>query len=289
MLNKIYRDGDIRCQAIHQEGSRSNEDSFLMQEGHFTYGVFDGSTGYKKYRDGRNRSAGKVAADTARDIFTKEGDLFDLIKKGNQNIKDLILKEGKVDFTGEYDKVDLWNTTAMIFRINKDEIEWIQIDDSPIVIIKKDNTWESLLNDIDHDKDSLKLWRQLADEGIEDIRRDPRMDKQINKTRRNGNVRYGVLNGEDKAMEFIKQGKYPLKDVKSILIFTDGFLIPNERPEQSEDYTEAVEMFIKNNYDLKPVADKIREMEQTDPKCHRYVRFKQHDDMSAVAITFLDK
>jgi hypothetical protein len=61
-------------------------------------------------------------------------------------------------------------------------------------------------------------------------------------------------------------------------------LIPNERPGQPEDFNKIVELFEQGG--LKNVKSYVRNLENSDPNCNKYLRFKQHDDLTATAITF---
>ncbi len=96
------------------------------------------------------------------------------------------------------------------------------------------------------------------------------------------NLDYGVFNGEPEAINFLKTGNHDLTYVSNILLFTDGLLMPNEKPWEERAYDEQVDLFRQSG--LKGLRDQIRSIEATDLKCCTYPRFKTHDDIAAVAI-----
>jgi hypothetical protein len=150
------------------------------------------------------------------------------------------------------------------------------------VIVDKDNRLNTYF--IDHDLESMILWDKMVKEGIDDKRADKRMQDQLSRTRLRSNVTYGFLNGEKEALNFVKTARYSKDNIKEILLFTDGMLIPNERPGQPEDFNKIVELFEQDG--LKNVKGYVRNMENSDPNCNKYLRSKQYDDLTAIAITF---
>jgi len=109
------------------------------------------------------------------------------------------------------------------------------------------------------------------------------MQDQLFKNRRETNIDYGMLNGEKEAINFVENGSTPRKNLKYILIFSDGMLIPKKDPYKPEDFRTTVKLFYEGG--LKKIKDYIRQLEDSDPGCSQYVRFKQHDDLTAIAIT----
>jgi hypothetical protein len=109
------------------------------------------------------------------------------------------------------------------------------------------------------------------------------MIKQIIAVRRRVNVTYGALNGESEALDFISRGRQRLSGIRHILLFTDGLFIPQEHPEDGHQLDKLVERFLSGG--LQSVYQYVHELQTSDPLCHRYPRFKPHDDIAAVAIS----
>jgi hypothetical protein len=106
--------------------------------------------------------------------------------------------------------------------------------------------------------------------------------EQIHRVRLQMNVSYGVLNGEPQALDFIHHGYQDLDGVRDILLFTDGLYPPRETPQNGNDWQSLVNLYRCGG--LPAVRDHVRHLQQTDPSCRKYPRFKQHDDIAAVAI-----
>lgn len=102
--------------------------------------------------------------------------------------------------------------------------------------------------------------------------------------RGNANKKYGVLNGEESAEFYLKTGEINLDKVRHILLFTDGLIIPKEDPMMKDDWQLFVDLFMRGG--LENVRKFVRNLENDDPKCWKYPRYKQHDDITAISLTF---
>ena len=255
-----------------------NEDSILITANLF--GVFDGATGLIKYTDSEGKTGGFLAAQIAKDIFEKNIDK-PLIISIEEISKELRNKMQKAHINLQ-DTSAAWTTSASAVRISDEYIEYIQLGDSPIIIIYKDETIKSFATD--HDVETMILWKKLVDDGIKEIRHHNAMEKQLLKIRSESNITHGVLNGSPDAMKFVLQGKIPKKDIKTILIFSDGINNPQENPLDPKDFKKIVRLFKSGGLDK--IKNYVRQVENSDPQCLKYPRFKQHDDLTAIAINF---
>lgn len=98
------------------------------------------------------------------------------------------------------------------------------------------------------------------------------------------NVTYGMFSGEEQALSFLNKGRESLKQIKHILIFTDGLLIPKEDPKAKDDFDTFVKLFLGGG--LLKIKNYVRGIEKDDPECWRCPRFKQYDDIAAISISF---
>jgi len=254
-----------------------NED-FYFTNGNL-FGVFDGATSLspKVYENGS--TGGFLASTIAGETFKQNNDtLKNLVNKANTAIGDAMLKRG----VNLKDKQNSWSTCAAVVRLGKDSFEWVQIGDCLVLAIYEDDTHEILTNNFDHDQETLQLWKQIADKTQKPIL--TALKDQILKVRTLGNVTYGTLNGEKEALYFINSGTRKLKGVNHILIFTDGLFIPKTDPEERENFTLFSRLFLKGG--LSHVRDFIRDLEKTDVACRKYPRFKAHDDIAAISLSF---
>ncbi len=266
----------MRVETTIDDGPKK-EDSHIVSSR--TFGVFDGAGGLDKYVDTQGRSSGLIASSIAQKEFTRaDAPLTTLAQSANQEICKAMLGAG-IDITR---KTSLWCTTAAVIRLNKDAFEWLQIGDSLIIVIYDDDTFELLIKDYDHDEPIMKIWRRLADEKKEGIRK--LIDPQLRALRSQVNETYGCLTGEEKAMQFLKTGTHSLSGVKHILLFTDGIFIPKEDPSKPDDWEFFVKMFLASGF--VGIKNLVRAAEEKDPHCWKYPRYKQYDDISAIALTF---
>lgn len=54
----------------------------------------------------------------------------------------------------------LWSTSCMVVRIDKDGLEWFQIGDSLALVLYEDGSHRLLADPIDHDRETLCLWKE---------------------------------------------------------------------------------------------------------------------------------
>lgn len=262
---------------VSDKGTHSqNEDVYLIKDNIF--GVFDGATSLIKYFDDKGKSAGVLAAEIAKRNFSSgaTNSLRSLAEKSGEEIRQEMLDKN----IQVKDKAQLWQTSASVVRLNKSSLEYLQIGDSPILFVFKNG--EIKVVNKEHDLETLNLWVKVAARGVKEIRKDERIAQQLLKNRREANITYGVLNGESEALNFLNEGSLSIDSIALILIFSDGFQIPQKNPESPHDYKKIVKMF--RNGGLEEVKDFVRRIEASDPECRIYPRFNQYDDLTAIAI-----
>jgi len=276
----------MQTEYILENGSGNiNEDTMVLEKNLF--GVFDGATSLDNRTFDHGKTGGLIASSTARAVFAKNcHPLVKLASSANREIYNQMLNHG-VNFSK---KENLWSTSAAVIRIKDNKLEWVQTGDSFIIFIYRDNSYKVLVEQDDHDHETLTMWKMVAKTsssrtdkigtgkiGILEMLMD-----QIRKTRSGMNKSYGVLNGEKEAGSFLNHGYESLDQVKEILLFTDGLSIPKKTPEKSKDFGTLVDHYL--SLGLNGLKNKIRGMEKKDPNCTIYPRFKCHDDIAAIAI-----
>ena len=262
---------------LYRQGSGAlNEDSCLL--GNRMCGVFDGATALNgRIYDG-GKTGGYLASHLARDTFrADDAPLMRLTDRANRRILKAMKKKG-VDLRH---KENLWCTSLAVVRVGEDAFEWVQSGDSLILTIYKDRTYRLLVPDRCHDAPTLCLWREQAACGARAIFEN--LKEQIIAVRREMNVTYGALNGEREALDFISRGRENLEGIQHILLFTDGLLIPQERPEKGHRFDILVNQFLEGG--LQAIYRYVHRLQDADPLCHKYPRFKPHDDIAAVSLS----
>ncbi len=269
----------MRIEHILENGSgKLNEDDIIIAENLF--GVFDGATSLGNQKFDSDKTGGFLASSAARSVFAKNHyPLTVLAGEANKAIHSRMVQHG-VDLTK---KENRWSTSAAVIRIKDNKLEWVQTGDSYIILIFQDNSHKVLIEQSDHDYETLCLWKSEKN-GFNGCKK--ALADQIRKKRCEMNVTYGVLNGEGKATDFLNHGHESLDRVKEILLFTDGLTIPVKTPEKKRNFTPLVESYL--TIGLIGLKNKIRQMEALDPERILYPRFKRHDDIAAIAVSDLN-
>jgi hypothetical protein len=94
------------------------------------------------------------------------------------------------------------------------------------------------------------------------------------------------LNGEDSAIRFLKKGTKKFDDIKHILIFTDGLILPKKDPLSPDNFDKFVEYYLQGGF--QKIRNYIKNIQDSDPNCWKYPRTKQYDDMAGISLTFDD-
>ncbi len=267
----------LKVRSLLEKGSGEFNEDVLLEEGDLL-GVFDGATSLDKRRFQDGLTGGLLAARTAAQAFQgKHGSLDQLAKEANRNIQDAQLNESiRLD-----ERHKLWSTSLAVVHLDGNQLEYCQTGDALILFILKDGSYKVITPDIDIDRDTLHLWKEMqVSPGalIHEV-----LAKQIQKIRLQMNISYGVLNGESEALAFLRHGYEDLSDVSDILLFTDGLQLPRENPLEEHDWQSFVEFYRLGG--LQAVRNHVRHLQRQDPACRKYPRFKLHDDIAAVAIS----
>jgi hypothetical protein len=91
---------------------------------------------------------------------------------------------------------------------------------------------------------------------------------------------YGILEADPACLDFVEY--IAIEDPRRILLATDGFyrLVENYGA-----YADRALLEAAANKGLEILRAELRQIEASDPTCHRYPRFKVGDDASAICLT----
>lgn len=269
---------NIDVNYIFERGSALlNEDNILI--GKDLFGVFDGASSLTPWRDEKGRTGALRASLIAKEVFEKANkSLIALAREANLRLKKE-MERAEIDTSK---KINVWSTTCAVVKIKKDFFDWAQIGDSLILVIYENNLHKLLVRDYDHDEEVLTLWKKLADKKVRNIREV--VNEEVINIREKMNVTYGMLSGEEHTLSFLNKGRESLKQIKHILLFTDGLLIPKENPADKDDFDTFIRLFLEGG--LVRVKDYVRNIEKNDPECWKYPRYKQYDDIAAISLSF---
>ncbi len=268
----------MRIQKIHDKGSHVINEDELLAEGNL-YAVFDGAGSLVEFMDKENNTGGLLAARIAKSAFSENNAALTVMaEKANSEILAAMKKEN-ID-TGN--KLALWGSCAAAVRLKSDSLEFFGIGDSLVLALFNDGSYLLLTRHINHDLPALIKWKELADKKTVNIKQE--LMPVIRDIRKQSNISYGILNGDERAGNFFSAGKFPLRGVQSVIVFTDGFFIPKENPQEPINLNMFVELY--NRSGLHGVLKHVRSLENEDPNCWKYPRLKKHDDATAIGIDF---
>lgn len=264
---------------LEQGSGEMNEDELLSCLGTGVFGVFDGATSLSRQRFKDGLTGGRLAAECCLQAFS--GDNGSLVQRAEQ--ANTLIRESGISYgVDNTRKEELWAASCAVVRLRNNAIEWCQIGDCSILLVHRDNSFSLLSHDPRHDVDTLLKWQNESRRRNGEILRV--MADEILRVRRRANLDYGVLNGEEAALGFLRGGVESLDDVRSILLFSDGLMLPQADPSASPDVAKFVELYCDDG--LEGVLRYVRNKQLEDLDCTRYPRFKIHDDISAIALEF---
>lgn len=267
----------VRVETVHEKGSGAfNEDTLLSQ--HPLFAVFDGASSLSgELYAGHSGAwwAANLAQATFETCSHAGLSLRETALLANTAIGSRMERMG-VDAENPLNR---WSASMAAFRITGNSLEYVQTGDSLIMCITDDSFFLPAPY-VHHDKETLCRWKELSEAGEQNVRQS--LHEQICSVRTNMNRTYGVLNGEVQAADFLQYGHVPLAGIRQIVAFTDGLHLPTAHPEQDTDFTAAA--CILRTHGLRKLHEQIRSLECTDADCRLYPRFKQHDDIAAVAV-----
>jgi hypothetical protein len=270
-----------RISTLLEKGSGLlNEDELLL--GKRTCGVFDGATSLLPGALKNGLTGGKLAAEICKAAFADEKrSLVRSAMAANCKIHTASSKAG----VNLLRKEELWSCSAAVVRILGNHFDWCQIGDCQILVVKEDGSYTLLGKTPDQDIDTLQLWKKRASTSGGTVM--DAMSREILDVRRRTNIDFGVFNGESEAINFLRSGSEPLAGVEDIMLFSDGLLLPQRDPGALPAWHHFIELYRKGG--LQELKTHVRKLQLEDIGCYNYPRFKTHDDISAVALSFGDK
>jgi len=261
---------------LHEQGSSDVNEDVLIANGRL-FGVFDGATSLDKQIFADGRTGGQLAADLAGTTFLHgDGNL-----RSRAALANIRIRQALIDHAVSMDERHrLWSTSLAVVHLENDRFEYCQTGDAHVLVIRNDGSYQLVTPDIDIDGETLSIWKHSEFQTGTTIH--TALAEQILKVRLKMNREYGVLNGEEEAMTFIRHGFVDLDDVTDILLFTDGLFLPREELDGKQNWSALVDLYQHGG--LPAIHHRVRSLQKTDLHCRRYPRFKCHDDIAAVAI-----
>lgn len=273
-----FTHGHPRVETLNEKGSGPCNEDVVVSCGNL-YGVFDGATSLERESfTEHGLSGGLLAASIAARTFKEyNGSLVERAEQANQCIA---MAQQACGINGG-ERHRLWSTSLAVLRLGEESFEYCRTGDAMILVLQENGGHRLVTPEVDIDGDTLTQWHERAGAGATDIYQT--LGEQIRRVRLEMNVTYGVLNGEGHALDFLQHGRESLAGVSDILLFTDGLFLPRRSPREASAWDEFAAIY--RCCGLSGLRGHVRRLQQDDPQCRIFPRFKQHDDIAAVAIT----
>ena len=265
-----------------------NEDAVVINERLGIYGVLDGSTSLVPFETNNGKTGGFLASRFVKnniESIEESSSLLSVLDRANHCLGEEMKNHGiAID-----EKEQLWCTAASIIQVTNHHLYFAQTGDTMILVVYEDGIRVLTQPQIEHvDRMASEKWIKLIKSGV-------RSQKELfagikdqlkeNRYLANTSDGYGVLNGEDSAVEFVEYGRVNRQGIMHVLLFTDGLFLPKEVvPDETHYWKFIANMLVRKG--LKGYIDDLVALEETDPECIQYPRFKKSDDKTAMMLSF---
>lgn len=280
----------MRIEHVRDKGvGRVNEDQLLI--GNNLFGVFDGATSLVGFVDESGRTGGQIASEIAKETFENSNpadSLNELIQRASRTIR----KQYSIHGIDINEADALWSANGVaVVRLSGDSYEFVQLGDGMIFAFNTNGGFE--IHTIDQmrpsDSEVYRRWVEGIGKGlctVKDLQAYALPVAKVNRYRANTTVEggYGAINGQHVPDELIQYGKRSLRNVALLALVTDGLGVPTEDPLNYVDWNKTAEIIRDRR--VNGLLRYVRELEESDPECLKYPRFKKSDDATGITIHF---
>lgn len=283
---------------IYQKGMADhNEDRYYISSDLTTFAVMDGATGI-------GEMTGELASQTILDEFESNpaGSLLEILTKANKRLGDRCKEIAGLSQIEQIRKWDRSSSGVVAIRfLEYHRIEYVQSGDCMIFIQYEDDAVRPLTHDSLSRLDQKAILRRAK--LLEQKRKgeDPnqwpkeKRDKILHKIWEelmeqlhdhrgllNTPEGYPVIDGSPEAVHYIEYGQLPLIHTKKILLLSDGLVLPHIKAAPEIMWLETAKYAFSHG--LSALYEKVTALENSDPACYIYPRFKQADDKTGILI-----
>ena len=267
-----------------------NEDALIINEELSLFGVADGVSSLVPFISEENLTGGYMASHMVKEHMESSdldnNSLLHILTKTNERLHNKMREYG-IELKN---KDELWGTAVAVVRLVENGIEFIQTGDCMILAVYESGEVRPLTRlQVEHlEEYAIEIWRECIRRGFrtrDDII--PHVKDQLIANRKKSNTveGYGVLNGEEEAVDYFEYGKINKVGVTHLILMTDGLFLPAESIPEGESYWEhTAESVLQKG--IKQYAQDLINLEETDPQCITYPRFKKSDDKACIVLQF---
>ncbi|PLT31018.1 protein phosphatase 2C domain-containing protein [Peribacillus deserti] len=269
----------------HQGVGLLNEDALFINPERKVFGVLDGVSSLVPYLNSKGDTGGFLASQIVKSYFEslhQIENLKDHVMSAN-TILNKRMTEENIDIIK---KDELWGTALAIVKITEDGVEFIQTGDCMILAVYADGEVRPLTRmQVSHlEAEAFDIWKDGMARGLktrEELFATVADKLKNNRYQSNARGGYGVLNGEAEAADFLEYGKINSACLTHLILLTDGLFLPPELAE-SEPWKQTADAILSRG--LEQYAKELIDLEENDPECVEYIRFKKSDDKTGIVV-----
>ncbi|QDS35910.1 protein phosphatase 2C domain-containing protein [Brevibacillus brevis] len=278
----------MKLESISMKGSgKSNEDAYVIQQVKHVYAVIDGITSLIPYENAAGQTGGAIAAELVKkqlEAIPEDAALHDYLETINLALQEQMRQSG-IDLEK---KEALWGAACAVVRVGDAHIEYAQLGDCMIFAVYEDDTVRPLTHpQVSHlEQAALVKWEEGINEGLctRTELHERCMDILLhNRYQANGPGGYGVLNGDVACRGFTEYGRINRVGMKALVLATDGLFMPRALGGTQPKWEETVLPIVHKG--LQRYTDELISLENNDPECIRYIRFKKSDDKTGMILS----
>lgn len=283
----------MRIQKVYKKGDNQvNEDSCVVSEVAQVFAAIDGATGLFG-------APGYLASRTLQEELLKmkeSSSLYQAIRQANERLGSKMVDYYETNIgklaspvISEIPKSQRSTAGIVAVKIHPERktLAFVHAGDCMLFLRYKSGEIRSVTYDGIHYFDDLAI-REMAR-----LREDnPTISQQEiqnyvnplllnNKEKLNTNEGYGIIDGSEKALDYISHGRLPLSQVTDLLLVSDGLLLPTDGS-GVDIWMETAQLAFDDGLDS--LVAEVEEREEQDAECKMYPRFKQRDDKTGILL-----
>jgi len=170
-----------------------------------------------------------------------------------------------------------------IIRIGEEKLETFLLGDCEIRLLTYEDKVIKLVDDkiekLDNEVKKLMASNKnrLNELVFKDFTQEELDLLRVNRQKMNSEGGYFILSHDTEAVNHAIAKEYHLKDIKNIIIQSDGLVM-------LDNFYSAEQLFTKMSNGVEGCIKELREIEQKDELMSQFVRLKKHDDATAIFI-----
>lgn len=277
----------IECISIAGSGTM-NEDAYVINQEQRVFAVIDGvsslSTGVQESEAARTSGA-RAAELVKRKLEAMDGK--ELLTACLVDANDALREEMLLAEVDLKKKEALWGAAAAVVRVQDEHIDYAQTGDCMIFAVYADDTVRPLTYPQVHHLERIAFakWEEGISQGLptrEALIASCRSILAENRYQANIQGGYGVINGDSACSQYIEYGRINRTELKAMVLLTDGLFMPRAYGGADPSWEETVLPIVHKG--LQRYTDELLALENSDPECTKYVRFKKSDDKTGIYI-----